>query len=92
MASNDDLDDVADDQVTWDLVYEQVLRPFDLVYRGMSAGVFSLGDEQAIRGNANAVEGLTSPEEFESPLYMPVTRDLSSGRRKLLLRFLNGND
>lgn len=85
---NDDLAQIPQDQLTWELVYEQALRPFDLSYRGMSSGVFQLGSETSVRSHANAIEGFTSPEEFESPSYMPVTRDLSRGRRDLLLRFL----
>lgn len=80
------------DQITWDFVYENVLRPFDLVYRGMSAGVFSLGDESSIRAHASSIIGFTNLDEFESPLYMPVTRDLSRGRRTLLVRFLQPGD
>ena len=81
-------DNIAAMEPTWDNVYEYVLRPFDLVYRGMSCGIFNLGSEDAIKANANAIVGLTDLNEFESPLYMPVTRDLSTGRRKLLWKFL----
>lgn len=80
------------DQITWDFVYANVLRPFDLVYRGMSAGVFSLGDENSIRAHASSIIGFTNLDEFETPLYMPVTRDLSRGRRTLLVRFLQPED
>lgn len=78
-----------DKPATWDNVYTYVLRPFDLVYRGMSAGVFSLGEESLITQHANSIEGFTNPADFESPGYMPVTRDMSSGRHDMLVRFLH---
>lgn len=88
MPFDDALGNIPEDQVSWNFVYENVLRPFDLVYRGMSAGVFSLGDEASIRAHAGSIIGFTDLNEFDSPLYMPVTRDLSRGRRTLLVRYL----
>ena len=76
------------DQITWSFVYDNVLRPFDLVYRGMSPGIFSFHSEAKVKANADAIIALTDPDMFESPGYMPVTRDLSRGRRTLLVRFL----
>ena len=73
-------------------VYDNVLRPFDLVYRGMSCGVFDLGNADSVRAHASSIESLTNLDNFESPLYMPVTRDLSKGRRRLLMRYLGLDD
>ena len=92
MPTDADINAVADADVTWDYVYNNVLRPFDLVYRGMSCGVFSLGSQDAVKAHANSIVGLTDLSQFESPLYMPVTRDLSAGRRALLWRYLGFND
>jgi len=83
-----ELNNVSDAEVTWDYVYKSVLRPFDLVYRGMSCGVFDLGDENSVKAHASQIASLTNQDKFDSPLYMPVTRDLSTGRRALLMRFL----
>lgn len=88
---DDKLGQTPDDQITWEFVYENVLRPFDLAYHGMSDGVFSLGKQETVRANADAIIGFTDPAQFESPFYMPVTRDLSRGRRDLLVRFLGGS-
>ena len=88
MPTNDDLDSITGDAMTWNVVYDNVLRPFDLVYRGMSCGVFDLGDENTVKANANAIAGFTNPDMFESPMYMPVTRDMSRGRYRLLMRYL----
>lgn len=92
MPFDDALGNIPEDQVSWKFVYDNVLRPFDLVYRGMSAGVFSLGNEASIRAHADSIIGFTDLSEFNSPLYMPVTRDLSRGRRTLLVRFLKPGD
>lgn len=90
MSFDDDLANIPG-PIEWPTVYEHALRPFDLVYRGMSAGVFQLGSEASMRAHASSVEQFTDPGDFESPLYMPVTRDMSRGRRKLLMRFLKGD-
>lgn len=79
---------VAGDDLTWEYVYENALMPFDLTYRGMSCGVFSLGSKSQVLQHAETIAAFTAPGYFESPMYMPVTRDLSSGRRALIVNYL----
>ena len=49
-----------------------------------------LADEDAVRTFARRVRELTAAEMFESARYMPVTCDLSRGRRALLRRAVEG--
>jgi hypothetical protein len=43
-----------------------------------------LGDEQQCQAYAPLIRALTSKERFDHYRYMPVTRELSRGRRTLL--------
>lgn len=93
MPFDDQLGNTPQGEITWQLVYDKVLSTFDLAYRGMSAGVFDIGNEQSVNANGSAIIQFSDPDEFESPLYMPITRDMSRGRRKLLVRYLRpGSD
>jgi hypothetical protein len=77
-----------DSLLSWKFVYDNVLRVFDLVYPVMSL-IMNLADEKVVESMAKKVEFATSLGTFESTLAMPITRDLSAGKRRLLHRFLN---
>jgi hypothetical protein len=49
--------------------------------------IIDLSDADAVRTFALRFKEVTSTELFESLRYMPVTRDLSRGKRALLHRF-----
>jgi hypothetical protein len=72
--------------VTWDLVFSTVLATYHAVTPRMSI-IIDLSDEDAVRAFARRIRELTAAELFESARYMPVTRDLSRGRRALLHRW-----
>ena len=76
-----------DSMLTWKFVYDNVLRVFDLVYPVMSL-VMNLASGKVVEKMAAQVEAATSLSIFESTLAMPITRDLSEGKRRLLHRFL----
>lgn len=77
-----------DSQLSWSFVYANVLRVFDLIYPIMSL-VRNLADRNVVEAMAEQLKFATSLDTFESTLYMPITRDLSAGKRKLLQRFVN---
>lgn len=77
-----------DDELSWKFLYDNVLRAWDLVYPIMSV-VRDLHDKTVFDGMAEQVRVAISPEQFETCWYMPITRDLSAGKRKLILRYLN---
>lgn len=81
-------DAVPDDQVTWTFVYRHVLQFYHRLFPVMD-GPMRLDDRQAVMQRAHMVKLMTSRERWHSTLYMPVTRDLSDGKRRLLHRWCN---
>jgi hypothetical protein len=51
------------------------------------SNILDLGDPATVRTFARRILEVTDPALFESARYMPVTRDLSRGKRELLQRF-----
>jgi hypothetical protein len=74
---------VGNDQLTFEVVYEKVLRTYYLLYPIMN-GIFPLNSEADVRANAKAILQVTEPGLWMSLGYMPRTRDLSASRRTLL--------
>lgn len=77
-----------DSQLSWAFLYTHVLRVFALVYPVMSL-VRDLSNRNVVEGMAEQLKFAVSLDSFESTLYMPITRDLSAGKRKLLQRWVN---
>ncbi|PKU25902.1 hypothetical protein [Telmatospirillum siberiense] len=70
--------------LAWQFVYQQILFVYDALYPTMLRYV-PLGNAQAMAGAANQLLLLTSADYAESStLYMPVTRDMSAGKRAVL--------
>jgi hypothetical protein len=49
-----------------------------------------LASPDQVRAHAAVLKRLTDPANFESFLFMPVTRDMTAGERTLLNAFLDG--
>ncbi len=75
-----------DEHLTWDFVYRNILRTYDAIAPRMST-IIDLADGDAVRTFARRILEVVDDELFESARYMPVTRDLSRGKRRLLRRF-----
>ena len=75
-------DPVGNDQLTFDVVYQKVLRTYYLLYPVMS--FLQLNSESAVAGSASAILTVTDPKLWMTSHYMPRTRDMSASRRKLL--------
>jgi hypothetical protein len=80
-----DPEPVGNDQLTFDVVYQKVLRTYYLLYPAMNR-IFELNSESAVAPNAQAILAATSPvpANWMSSGYMPRTRDMSRSRRILL--------
>ena len=88
LVSDDDLEsNTSDDQLTWDFIYNAVLRNWDLMNPIMNLRGLPLGDENVMRDLAADIVDVVSEMEHESTRYMPITRDLSRGKRQLLQRW-----
>lgn len=74
---------VGNEALTWELVYDEVLRTYALLYPAMN-NKFRLDDPVAMTEFAAYVIAATDPDRWHSTRYMPPTRDLSASRRRLL--------
>lgn len=74
---------VANDLLTFEVLYEKVLRTYYLLYPVMVRFV-QLNSEQDVADHAQAILRTTEPSLWMSVHYMPRTRDMSASRTKLL--------
>ena len=74
---------VGNDRLTFDVVFQKVLRTYYLLYPIMNT-VFPLNLETKVAKNAPAILRVTDPAQWMSRSYMPRTRDMSASRRTLL--------
>jgi hypothetical protein len=81
-------DPVANDLLTFDVLYEKVLRTYYLLYPVMIPYV-KLNSEEDVRKNADAILQTTEKSIWMKTQYMPRTRDMSSSRLKLLRAWCN---
>jgi hypothetical protein len=84
----DDYSEVRDDELTFELIYREVLRYYHLITPGMSEAL-NLSDPTIweMPSAARYVLLTSSLELWASWQFMPRTRDLSRYRRELLRRF-----
>lgn len=77
-----------DQSQAWDFVYDHVLYVYDMVFSVMLKFV-DLGSQEAVQANAAAIARVIAADlAEESTSAMPVTRDLSAGRRLTLQLYL----
>jgi hypothetical protein len=74
---------VANDLLTFDVLYEKVLRTYYLLYPVMIPYV-RLNSEEDVARNAKGILHTTERSLWMSIQYMPRTRDMSASRTKLL--------
>src|SRR5918997_279214 len=75
-----------DEMLTWEFVYLNILATYDAIAPRMST-IIDLSDVDAVQTFARRIKEVTAAGLVESRRYMPVTRDLSRGKRELLHRF-----
>ena len=81
---DDDFSDWSEeDRVSWDFMYEQVFRYYRLIFPAMST-VVPFDNQQEMEAAAGLIFEATVPCKKQSTRYMPVSRDLSTGKRKLI--------
>lgn len=76
-------------QVTWDQVYQNVLRFHYLAFPAMSRYI-QLNQPDAVMGFKQAILARISPDYQNTTLYMSVVRSMSPSQRALLTAWLNG--
>jgi hypothetical protein len=83
---NDNYDNIPDEDLTWEFVYNTVFRYYYLIYPAMSK-IIPFNNQQVMESRANDLVDRTDPGRWHSTLYMPHTRDLSKGKRELIRRW-----
>ncbi|HLL69942.1 MAG TPA: hypothetical protein VK363_00835 [Pyrinomonadaceae bacterium] len=76
-------DPVGNEQLTFEVVYEKVLRTYYLLYPVMIPYV-QLNSEKDVAGHAQGILYTTERANWMLAAYMPRTRDMSASRTRLL--------
>ena len=76
---------------TWQNVYSQVLANWNAMAPCMDNWLM-LNEPVQVRKFAHIIKRLTDPGNFEQYRFMPITRDMTAGKRSLLYRFLDATD
>ncbi len=74
-------------KVSWQQVYENVLRYHYLNFPGMST-LFPLNSAEQILNNKEGIKARTSSQYWPTSLYMPVVRSMSPSQIRLLNAFM----
>ncbi|MGB6301026.1 MAG: ferritin-like domain-containing protein [Rivularia sp. (in: cyanobacteria)] len=82
------LDDIPQEDVDFNLIYEHVLSFYEASFSFMKAEVFSLADKCKVATYARLMWQMSDPKNKHKTYYMPPTRDMSESQSKLLLKFL----
>jgi len=82
-------DTIAELEPTWENVYKYCLANWNAMAPCMDNWL-DLKDEAQVRAYGQMIKRLTDPANFESFMFMPVTRDMTRVERKLLYDFLDG--
>jgi len=69
---------------SWDFMYEHVFRYYRLIFPAMS-NVVPFDNQAAMESAADSLVQFTDPAISGSSRYMPVSRDLSTGKRDLIV-------
>ncbi len=91
----DDFSQYTDAQINnWNFLYSNVLGFYSVMYPIMSK-VIPWGPDgapnnpQEVKAFASNILAFTDPDIWNSTIYMPITRDLSGGKRELVRRWCN---
>lgn len=82
-------DAIAKMEPSWDNVYKHVLINWNAMAPCMDNWLDLANPDHVLR-YAAVVRRLTDPAAFEHFRFMPVTRDMTGGQRRLLYQFLDG--
>jgi|CZKI01.1.fsa_nt_gi hypothetical protein len=91
----DDYSVYTDQQINnWSFIYDNFFGFYSVLYPIMSTVIpwgpdGAPNDPNAVKQFANQMLSMTSPDMWYSTIYMPITRDLSGGKRELLRRWCN---
>ena len=91
----DDFSKVPDETINnWQYIYDNVLGFYSVMYPVMSK-IIPWGPQgapnnpQEVKAFASNILNFTDPDMWDTTIYMPITRDMSGGKRELLRRWCN---
>lgn len=76
-------------QPSWDDV-QPILQQYANLYPVMSKGLFDFSKQEIADANADILYFVFNNSNVDDPDYMPVTRDMSSSKRKMLVDYFDG--
>jgi hypothetical protein len=81
---------IAAGKIPWALVYEQVLRYYYIIFPAMSQRIpLNRPDILTLPALAQQIKARMDDALFGSTHYMPITRSMSPGKKKLLFAYLD---
>jgi len=80
------LDSIPDSDLTWELMYAKVFRYYSLIYPAMNMYI-NFDDERAVTSSAERIAESVDSQDANRTYYMPITRELSAGKRRLIQRW-----
>jgi hypothetical protein len=82
---DDDYSDIPEaNPPSWDFMYKTVFRYYHMLYPAMSK-IIPFNNRCAMEAAACEIVKRTDPDLWHSTRYMPTTRDLSAGKRQLIV-------
>nr|AHE14542.1 RebD-like chromopyrrolic acid synthase [uncultured bacterium] len=82
------LDRLGEDEVTFDVVYQEVFAFYELLFSFMKFDVFSLADRFRVETHPRLIWNVCDPLNKTKTYYMPPSRDMSEPKARLLLKYL----
>ncbi len=81
-------DTIPDEALTWDFMAEHFFRYYALLYPIMNHYI-DFTNQAETEAKAAMIAAFVSEQLFNSTIYMPITRELSAGKRRLVQRWAN---
>jgi hypothetical protein len=79
-------DQIPDVELTWEFMVEHFFRYYSLLYPIMNSYI-NFDDAQQTQAKAALIHAFVAEDWLASTLYMPITRELSAGKRRLVQRW-----
>lgn len=81
------LDELDDSEISFEVLYREVLAYYELMYSFMRVDVFSLADEFKVEPYARLMWHVCAPDHRDRTYFMPSTRDIGAAQLRLLQRY-----
>jgi len=82
------LEEVENEAIDFDFIYEHIFAFYELSFLFMKAEVFSLADRCKVENYARLIWQMSDPNNKDKTYYMPPTREMSRSKAMLLYRFV----